>query len=356
MPVRELLITGGAGFVGSTLAVAFKRQFPNMGVTAFDNLRRRGSELALTRLRAAGVRFVHGDVRCPEDLAALPPFDLLLDCAAEPSVLAGTDGNPAYVVQTNLGGTVHCLEAARRHRAAFLYLSTSRVYPIPALNELLYEEQATRFNWIPTTAVRGFSAHGIAEDFALQGPRSLYGASKLAGELLVQEYAYHFGMKALINRCGLLAGPWQMGKADQGVVALWAARHFFDQPLQFLGFGGTGKQVRDVLHIDDLCDLVCAQIQQVNTWNGDVFNVGGGWDNAVSLRELTQLCAMEMGRSVPITAIHETRTADLRLYVTDARKVRTAFPWRPCRNVSAILGDIFLWLQEHGEALRPILG
>ena len=129
----RILVTGGAGFVGSNLASFFKRDRPDATVVAFDNLRRRGSELALPRLRAAGVEFRHGDVRNAEDLAEAGDFDLMIECSAEPSVHAGYGASPAYVINTNLTGTINCLEAVRRCGAALVFLSTSRVYPIAGL-------------------------------------------------------------------------------------------------------------------------------------------------------------------------------------------------------------------------------
>ena len=181
MTFQSLVITGGAGFVGSNLAVSFRRRSPDRKVTVIDSLKRRGSELALSRLRQAGVEFIHGDIRCPDDLAALPEFDLMIDCSAEPSVQAGQHGSPHQVLDINLTGTIHCLEAARRNRAAFLFLSTSRVYPIGPLNSLPCREDETRFRWDPSgSCPRGFSEHGIAEDFPLEGARSFYGASKLS--------------------------------------------------------------------------------------------------------------------------------------------------------------------------------
>src|SRR5205085_9868327 len=102
MGFQGLAITGGAGFVGSNLACSFRHRFPQMNVTAIDSLKRRGSELNLPRLRDASVAFVHGDIRCPDDLAELPDFDLMIDCSAEPSVHAGTTGSPHYVLETNL--------------------------------------------------------------------------------------------------------------------------------------------------------------------------------------------------------------------------------------------------------------
>ena len=147
MDVAGLLITGGAGFVGSNLAVLFRERFPHTRVTAFDNLRRRGSELNLPRLREAGVEFVHGDIRNFEDFSRLPAFDLVIDCSAEPSVHAGSSGSPREVLNINLLGTINCLEAARIAQARFLFLSTSRVYPIAGLNEIPWNEEAQRFRW-----------------------------------------------------------------------------------------------------------------------------------------------------------------------------------------------------------------
>jgi len=355
MESKSVLITGGAGFVGSHLAIAFRQAFPDLHVTALDNLKRRGSELNLPRLAAADVRFCHGDVRCAEDLASAPEFDLLVDASAEPSVQAGLAGSPRYVLETNLVGTINCLEAARTRGAAFLFLSTSRVYPIARLNELPYAETETRFRWQPTAGWPGFSEHGIGEDFPLDGARSFYGASKLACEQLIQEYVNCYGMRAVINRCGVLAGPWQMGKADQGVVTLWVARHYFDRPLSYLGFGGGGKQVRDVLHVQDLCDLVLLQTASFDRWDGRVYNVGGGNDGAVSLQELTAQCAAETGRRVPIASVDETARADLRIYVTDSRRVASDFGWRPSRTVSTTIHDICLWIHAHRESLANVL-
>jgi CDP-paratose 2-epimerase len=356
MEFKHLLITGGAGFVGSNLAVLFKQRFPEVAVTAVDSLKRRGSELGLPRLRAAGVTFAHGDIRCPEDLEALPAYDLLIDCSAEPSVQAGTSGSPRYVLNTNLTGTIHCLEAARQRGAAFLFLSTSRVYPMAALNALPFAEDETRFRWLAAPGVRGFSEQGVAEDFPLDGARSFYGASKLAGELLLQEYVYSYGMKALVNRCGVLAGPWQMGKVDQGVVTLWVARHYFQKPLQCIGFGGHGKQVRDLLHVEDLFELLVRQTASLAPWDGRIYNVGGGLDVSVSLLELTRLCQAASGRRIALTSVPETAAVDLRLYLTDARRVQRDFGWRPTRTAERIVADIHAWVDQHHEALRPVLG
>jgi nucleoside-diphosphate-sugar epimerase len=143
----DILITGGAGFVGSNLAMHLRQAIPDAAIVCMDNLYRRGSELNVARLRDAGVSFHWGDIR---DLAAFPagPFDYLIECSAEPSVLAGQDGNPAYLFQTNLTGAFHCLEMARKWNSRFLFLSTSRVYPIATLVLRLRQADSSK-TWFP---------------------------------------------------------------------------------------------------------------------------------------------------------------------------------------------------------------
>ena len=349
------LVTGGAGFVGANLSVSFKRAYADVRVTAVDNLKRRGGELNLPRLRRYGVDFLHGDIRCPEDVDAWPQYDLLIDCSAEPSVQAGLHESPLPLLQNNLVGTIHCLESARRREAAFLFLSTSRVYPIERLNALPWREEATRFVWTAENNPPGLSAAGVAEEFPLEGARSLYGATKLSAELLIQEFAYSHGMPALINRCGILTGPRQMGKVDQGVVTLWVARHLFRRGLRYIGYGGRGKQVRDMLHVDDLFDLLVLQLEKPADWRGRIYNVGGGWRISSSLQELTELCRAATGNTVPIESVPETSPVDLRIYVTDSRRVENAYGWRPHRTVPQIVDDIVGWVRRHEDDLRPII-
>jgi CDP-paratose 2-epimerase len=355
----RILVTGGAGFVGSNLALMLKRDLPDVGVCAFDNLRRRGSELALGRLRNGGVEFLHGDVRCPDDLADAGGFDLLLECSAEPSVQAGYESNPAYVIQTNLAGTVHCLEAARKQRADVIFLSTSRVYPIERLRGLPLERRQDRFDLAAASSGQGWSFDGIGMDFPLSGRRSLYGATKLAAELLVEEYRAMYGLRTIINRCGVISGPWQMGKVDQGFTVLWAARHLFGGPLGYAGFGGDGLQVRDVLHVADLSELIRLQIADLSRLDGGLFNVGGGRERSLSLVELTRMCRERAGLStpgIPITRDPETNPADVPFYVTDNFQIATATGWEPRRGLDVLLDDIFSWLREHRGMLEPILG
>ena len=350
----KILITGGAGFVGSNLAIHLKNNL-ECEVVAMDNLHRRGSELSLPRLKENGVTFRHGDIRIRSDFASLPNIDAAIDCSAEPSVLAGMDGCTDYVMNTNLVGTLNCLEHARTSHAQFIFLSTSRVYPTDALNRIRYKEGSSRFELERDQSIPGLSEHGISEALSTRGPRTLYGTSKLASELLVEEYGHSFNMPTAINRCGVIAGAWQMGKIDQGVAALWVASHIFKRPLSYIGFGGEGKQVRDVLHIDDLADLILEQIKNQDTYNGAINNVGGGTDCSFSLRELTSLCETATGNTIDISSTAENRQGDIPVYISDCRKLfKTSF-WRPQKKPADIIDDISTWIHQNKESLKHIL-
>jgi CDP-paratose 2-epimerase len=343
---HHVLITGGSGFVGGNLAVGLAERHPGWTITALDNLHRRGAELNLPRLRAAGVRFVHGDVRSAGDLLALPRVDAIVECSAEPSALAGVGESPDYLIGSNLTGAYHCLELARRDDAQFVFLSTSRVYPYAALDALGHCETPTRFELAPGD-VPGASAAGIAETFGLEGARTLYGATKLAAELLVTEYAAVAGLPTVIDRFGVIAGPWQMGKVDQGVFTYWLLAHQTGRPLRYIGYGGAGKQVRDLLHVDDVVELIDRQLAAPDHWRGRTVNAGGGREISLSLAETTELARELTGRRVPVTAAGEERPGDVRIYISDTTRLEGLTDWRPQRSAQDVLSDIATWLREH---------
>jgi CDP-paratose 2-epimerase len=347
----RVLITGGAGFVGSSLAVGLARRHPDWELVALDNLRRRGSELTLSRLREARVQFVHGDVRERSDLGGLGELDALLECSAEPSALAGTDGSPDYVVQANLAGAFNCLEVARRAGAQILFLSTSRVYPVAALRSLAIEETDSRLELSASQSLPGASRMGVSEAFPLSGSRTLYGATKLAAELLIEEYREAYGLRAVVNRCGVIAGPWQMGKVDQGVFTHWMLAHYFRRPLHYIGFGGHGKQVRDLLHVADLLVLVEQQLREPAAWDGTVVNVGGGRERSLSLLEATELCAELTGNRIEIGSVEQTRPGDVPVYISDCSRLYHRTGWRPSRSARDVLTDIYAWIREHEDAV-----
>jgi CDP-paratose 2-epimerase len=354
MNYKNILITGGAGFVGSNLALKLKHDYPDTKITVLDNLKRRGSELSLKRLKAADIDFVHGDIRNREDLV-FDKIDLLLECSAEPSVLAGIGSSPDYLMNTNLVGTLNCLEVARQHNADSLFLSTSRVYPISYINDLKFKESPTRFDILDDQTTPGASSKGIAESFPLDRARSLYGTTKLASEMVVAEYVDTYGLKAIVDRCGVITGPWQMGKIDQGVFVLWVAKHYFKQPLSYIGYGGEGKQVRDFIHIDDLYRAIKLQLSNFDDYNAGTYNIGGSLANSVSLQELTALCQKATGNTVDIASVKEDRPADLRFFITDSTKFlqQSGLSWQ--KDAETTVRDIYKWIRDNESDLKPIL-
>ncbi len=361
--MTRLLITGGAGFVGSNLAVSLAARHPEWEIVALDNLYRQGSELNLPRLEEHGVKFVRGDVRKPEDLRRIDEISALIECSAEPSVMSGVDGNTEYLVHTNLTGAYHCLELARRDGAFVVFLSTSRVYPVEPQTRLTLTETPTRFEIAAEQGFPGVSPEGISEQFPIDGARTLYGATKLAAELLIEEYRASLGVPAVIDRCGVIAGPWQMGKVDQGVFTHWMLAHHFKKRLSYIGFGGKGKQVRDLLHVEDLVDLVERQLLDQDSWNGRTVNVGGGRECSLSLRETTEICQRLTGNEVPIEPVEETRAGDVPIYLSDCGKLFGLDEWRPRRAAEQVLADIHDWIAADeiriAEALKinaPVTG
>lgn len=351
-----ILITGGAGFVGSNLAVLLKEKYPAYQIICFDNLKRRGSELNLQKLKMHDIDFVHGDIRDKSDFEQIQvPIHCVIEAAAEPSVLAGLDGNTDYLIGTNLNGTINALNFCAKHKAKFIFLSTSRVYPIKAIEEIEVVEAATRFEIAETQKLPGINTNGIAETFPLAGARSLYGATKLASEMMVEEYNEMFGLQTVINRCGVITGPYQMGKVDQGVVVLWMAKHFWKKNLSYVGYGGSGKQVRDMIHVKDLFHLIDMQIHQIEKFNGQIFNIGGGRNISTSLQELTAVCERITGNKISIQPVAETRKADIKLYITDNKKISTLTGWSPQITVDQIMQDIFEWISNNEQQLKPIL-
>ena len=338
--------------MGSNLALALRTNLPDATVVCMDNLYRRGSELNVPRLQAAGVQFHQGDVREP---SAFPggPFDFLVECSAEPSVLAGQDGSLDYLFHTNLVGAYHCLEKTRQWGGRIIFLSTSRVYPVARLEAHAWREEPTRFAW-EDNGTAGISSRGVAESIDLNGARSLYGYTKLSAEQLIEEYRSAYGLKSVVNRCGVIAGPWQFGKVDQGVASLWVLAHHFGRSLSYIGYGGAGKQVRDFLHVADLCDLISEQIRDFDKWDGWVGNVAGGTPNTASLCELTTLCREITGKTISIASVPTNRPFDLRLFIGDCTRLFARTTWRPKRDVRCIVQDTHAWVVKYADQLAKL--
>ncbi len=351
----RILVTGGSGFVGSTLCLQLKEKYPNYTICAFDNLKRRGSELNLVEFKEKGIDFFHGDIRNKEDLDTLDHYDVLIEASAEPSVLAGIHSTPDYVINNNLIGAINCFNFCLTHKSKLIFLSTSRVYPIDLIESANFIEEVSRFSLTDYQVEPGISSKGIAEQLSLNGARSFYGTTKLSAELFIQEYSKFHELKSAITRFGVIAGPRQMGKTDQGVSTLWMAKHFWKGELSYIGYGGLGKQVRDILHVDDLVRLIDIQIHHIDKFNNKIFNAGGGIENSVSLLEMTKVCQEITGNTINIINDKVDRLADLRIFVTDNSKISTEIGWKPIKTIKNTFEDIFNWIKNNETILSKIL-
>jgi len=348
-----ILITGGAGFVGSSIAIYLKKLISQSNITVLDNLKRRGSELNLIRLKKNKINFIHGDIRNTEDLKFKKnKISTIIECSAEPSVLAGTSDELAYLFNTNLTGTINCLNLAKQHNSNFIFLSSNRVYPYTEINKIKFFESENRFILKENQKISGFSLNGIDESFSLNGLKSFYGATKLSSELIIQEYSKSYKIKSIINRCGVIAGPWQMGKIDQGIFAYWMLQYFYKNKLSYFNFGSKGKQVRDVIHINDLCKLIFNQITLIKKKNGNTYNVGGGIVSNISLKETSKICSEITGNKLRIAKSKIKRINDIRIYISNTNKVQKDFNWSISYKPKKILYDIFLWIKKNEIILK----
>jgi len=350
----KLLITGICGFVGSTIARSWLEAVPGITVYGMDNLVRQGSELNRGRLQQLGVRLFHGDIRHASDFDTLPEVDWVIDAAANPSVLAGVDGQSSsrQLIEHNLLGTVNILEYCKRHRAGFILLSTSRVYSIPPLANLEVELQGEAFRLkAGQTLPTGVSEAGVSEKFSSEPPLSLYGSSKLTSELLALEYGATFGFPVWINRCGVLAGAGQFGRADQGIFSYWINAWLRRHPLTYIGFGGSGGQVRDCLHPRDLLPLLLRQTAPGATAKARLVNLGGGAKSAISLAQLSSWCRERFG-SRDVSRVDEIRRFDIPWLVMDSGLAGEIWNWQPQTPLEEILEEIALHAEEHADWLK----
>ncbi|HEY7209193.1 MAG TPA: NAD-dependent epimerase/dehydratase family protein [Bryobacteraceae bacterium] len=343
----KVLITGICGFVGSRLAKCLRELVPGIEIFGIDNLLRPGSETNREALASLGIRFVHGDLRLPSDVDSLPACEWVIDAAANPSVLAGVDGrsSPRQLSEHNLSGTLNLLEYCREHKAGFILLSTSRVYSVRDLAALRVVPRDNAFELERNQPFATVSAAGITEEFSVQPPVSLYGATKLSSEIMAREYGLTFQFPVWVNRCGVLAGAGQFGTAEQGIFSYWLHAHAARLPLRYIGFGGHGYQVRDAFHPADLAELVALQLER-DPPSDPVFHVSGGAANAMSLAQLTAWCDERFGRHEP-QPDKRPRPFDIPWLVMDHARAGEYFDWKPQRSIYAILDEIFAHVRSH---------
>ncbi len=350
----RVLITGICGFVGSTLALALRESMEGTEIFGCDNFIRPGSETNRQRLQLAGIRVFHADVRSSTDIDALPKADWVIDAAANPSVLAGVDGSSSrQVMEHNLFGTINLLEYCKRHSATFTLLSTSRVYSIPPLVDL---PLVVRNEALALDAAKplpsGVSARGISEAFSTAAPISLYGSTKLASEAIALEYGEAFSFPVWINRCGVLSGAGQFGRADQGIFSFWLNSWLRRLSLKYIGFGGLGHQVRDCLHPRDLLPVLTQQFAAgLDNTRPRTLNLSGGSASSISLAQLSNWCRARFGEHV-VASDNSPRAYDIGWMVLDSTAASEYWQWQPATSTQQILEEIATHAEQHSEWMK----
>ena len=346
--MKRILVSGICGFVGSTIALRLRQLSAEVEIFGFDNFIRPGSETNRLTLKQHGIVVRHADVRSSTDVATMPAADWVIDAAANPSVLAGVDGQTSsrQVIEHNLSGTVNLLEYCKSHRAGFILLSTSRVYSIPPLAGLKVVSRDNAFVPDPKAVLpAGLTAAGVSEDFSTAPPVSIYGSTKLASEILALEYGDTFHFPVWINRCGVLAGAGQFGRADQGIFSFWINSWLRGKPLKYIGFDGSGSQVRDCLHPHDVVPVLLKQME-TGAKPPRIVNLGGGTDHSMSLAQLSAWCTARFGPR-EVKSEPAPRPFDIPWMVMDSSLARRQWNFSPATPMESILNEITDHAQAH---------
>jgi len=336
----KILVTGGCGFVGTNIALYLNSK--GFRINSLDNLSRKGSKYNLNLLKKNKIKNFNIDIFNLKKILKLPKYDLVIDCCAEAAVEISKK-QIDRVVNTNLIGTLNILKKIKKDRSKIIFLSSSRVYPIEEINKIIKKKIIDKKIKIKKL---------FSENDNLRGPKTIYGLTKLASEMFVEEFSYAFNLKYIINRCGVISGPLQFGKQDQGFVSLWIWSHINKRNMSYIGYGGNGNQIRDVLHINDLCKLIFIQIKKINKINNKLFTVGGSKKSYTSLKNLTSLCEKITGNKLKFKKMSKTSIYDIPYFITDNKFVTKTYGWKPKKGIFQIVNDTFLWLSNNKIKLK----
>ena len=338
----KILVTGGCGFVGANICLNLKNEYDT--VVSLDNLSRKSSVLNFKLLKKYKIKNHNFDIFDSKKINKLKRFDLIIDCCAEAAVEVSKK-DLDKVFNTNLVGTFNLLKKAKKDNSKIIFISSSRVNAIEKINKIIKGSNLRKEIKIKKK---------INENFDTLKPKSLYGFTKFASELLIEEFSYAFNLKYIINRCGVISGPLQFGKQDQGFVSLWVWRHLLKKKLSYIGYGGYGHQVRDVLHIIDLINLLKLQIKNFEKIYNKKMCVGGSTTSNTSLKKLTKICQKITGNKIKISKFNKTSIYDIPYFITDNKLVKKLYNWSPKKNINDIVNDNYKWLKENKKSLLKI--
>lgn len=335
----KVIVTGGCGFIGSNICVFLKNL--SFDVISVDNCSKTYSKLNLKRLKNLNIKNYSIDISNRNKFIKLNfQSDIIIDCCADPAV-ESSRLNILKNINNNLITTYNVLEKAKKDNSKLIFLSTSRIYPI--------KDSYQKFNIFYKKKNKDL----FDEKSNIIGPKTIYGFSKLASEMLIKEYNYAFKIDYLINRCGLITGPWQFGKVEQGLVSLWLWKHLNrDNNLYYKGYKGSGNQIRDILFINDLCELVYLQIKKFKKIKNQTFCVGGGIKNSANLNELTKICEEITKNKLQIKRDLQTSIYDIPFYITSLKKVKKYYNWMPKTNLRCGFSILLEWMKKNYTLIK----
>ncbi len=330
----KILIAGGCGFIGSNLCIFLKKK--NFNILSIDKLKKKYCHLNENRLKKYKIKNLRIDLKDYKKLNKLKyKADLVIDCAAEPAVEVSSR-DPTDVIQNNFITTLNLLRFSKKNKSKIIFLSSSRIYPIKKSYEFFNLKNKKLFT----------------EKTSTDGAKTIYGFSKFASEELIKEFSYAYKIDYIINRLGLTSGPWQFGKVEQGLVSLWLWKHLNRQSLNYIGFKGSGQQIRDVLDIDDLCELIYLQIIKINKIFNQTFCIGGGKKNFFNLKQLTYLCKKITNNHIKIYKIKKTSLYDIPYYISSNAKLFKYYNWKTSSNLNDTLLKTYNWMKLNKKKLE----
>lgn len=340
----KVLITGGAGFIGSNLTEHWVSK--GSQVTVYDNLSRPGggAKINIRYLKEkyqgnSNFSFIEADVRDIEKLIDVTSdVDIIFHVAAQTAMTTSLE-DPVGDFEINARGTLNVLEAARRgNNPIVVYTSTNKVYGELTKKKVELVEKEKRWDF-GTDEFR----NGVSEDYPLdyEGP---YGCSKGMGDAYCLDYARTFGLRTVVFRMSGIYGPSQHPTEDQAWVAWFVRRAMENKPVTIYG---DGKQVRDILFVSDLIrafDKITANIDKVK---GQVFNIGGGRDNAISILELLDLMKTDLGINPSQISFHSWRRADQKVYISDNSQIEQVLGWKPLVSKEQGIRTLYTWMKKN---------
>ena len=332
---KSILITGGCGFVGTNLAIYLQKKLKNFSIYSVDNLKKKYSKFNLDILKKKKIKNFKIDISSSKFLKLKKKFNFIIDCSADPAV-ENSKENTQSVFNNNLKTTLNILEKTRKDKSNIIFISSSRVYPIMES----YKKFRLKFS------------SNFDENTNTNGVKSIYGFTKYASELLIKEYSYIFNIKFIINRSGIITGPLQFGKVEQGLVSLWLWRHLNNLKLNYIGFGGKGSQIRDILYIDDFSLLIKKQILGFEKNNNKLFCIGGGKKNSLTLGQLTEKCQEITSNYLKIGFYKKTSKYDIPIFISSNKQIKKNYNWSPKTNIDEILKYNLSWMKKNYKRIK----